>query len=257
MLNIHKAEEFFDALFAALHHLNEQSKEREEDAFKSRLAHWEQEIQKPEFKQMAIKCFHWRAARKTESPAIATTSRPAVTLTILCILSGEMASNAFPVELSPENAVGNLKKAIFEEIRTESDIFKAKDLVLWHISMPTGEERVNTADSIEIKKDPKLQEENEDLRGGKSITVLNGPSTPTKLGIMDVIKKVQDSFHIRGRGSDTAPQVSSIMPLQERSMEKATGRVVENVGICLSSQKDNQAVKSMSSFLVCSGAAGI
>ncbi|KAF9196896.1 hypothetical protein BGZ49_002675 [Haplosporangium sp. Z 27] len=62
-----------------------------------------------------------------------------------------MVSNAFPVELSQEKVVGHLKNAIFEEIRTESDTFKAKDLVLWLVTMPTEEEKVVTADSIEHK----------------------------------------------------------------------------------------------------------
>lgn len=73
---------------------------------------------------------------------------------------------------------------------------------------------------------------------------------------MDVIKEIQGTFHPRGRGSDSAPQLSNIMPLQEGPMDTAIDRVVENVGTCLSWQEDRQVAKSQSSFLVCSGTAG-
>ncbi|KAG0196341.1 hypothetical protein BGX33_001758 [Mortierella sp. NVP41] len=76
-------------------------------------------------------------------------------------------------------------------------------------------------------------------------------------GIMDVINQIQDTFHPRSPGSDSARQLSSIMPWQERPMDAAIDRVVENIGTCLSWQNDRRPAKAESSFLVCSGTAGI
>ncbi|KAG0272994.1 hypothetical protein BGZ96_005073, partial [Linnemannia gamsii] len=75
--------------------------------------------------------------------------------------------------------------------------------------------------------------------------------------IMDVIKQIKDTFRPRSPGSDSARQLSSIMPWQERPMDAAIDRVVENVGNCLSWRNDRQIAKAESSFLVCSGTAGI
>ncbi|KAF9308335.1 hypothetical protein BGZ91_007853 [Linnemannia elongata] len=74
---------------------------------------------------------------------------------------------------------------------------------------------------------------------------------------MDVIKQIQGTFHPRGPGSDSAPQLSNIMPYQERPMDAAIDVVVRNIGTCLSWQKDRRPAKAESSFLVCSGTAGI
>src|SRR5690554_3281911 len=53
-------------------------------------------------------------------------------------------------------------------------------------------------------------------------------------GIMDVIKQVQGTFHPCSPRSDSAQQLSKIMPWQERPMDAAIDRVVDNVGNCLS-----------------------
>lgn len=76
-------------------------------------------------------------------------------------------------------------------------------------------------------------------------------------GIMDVIKEIQGTFHPGTRGSDSAPQLSDLMPWQERPMEAAIDIVVENVSKCVDSREDREFAKSLSSFLVCSGTAGI
>lgn len=47
------------------------------------------------------------------------------------------------------------------------------------------------------------------------------------------------------------------MPLLERPMDTAINRVVGNVEKCLSWRSDRQTAKTESSFLVCSGTAGI
>ncbi|KAF9536019.1 hypothetical protein EC957_000859, partial [Mortierella hygrophila] len=73
---------------------------------------------------------------------------------------------------------------------------------------------------------------------------------------MDVIKLIQSTFHPRRAGSDTQ-QLSHIMPWQERPMDVAIDRVVQNVGTCQSWQNYRPPAKAESSFLVCSGTAGI
>ncbi|KAG0012082.1 hypothetical protein BGZ80_000214, partial [Entomortierella chlamydospora] len=199
--NINTAEELLSVLNDTLI-----CEENEEEAIKSRFARWRQEIQ--------------RAATATASKnspvviATKTTNSSVIKLNLLCVVSDEHASSAFPVEISSDKTVGVLKKAIMEEIRVESDTFRSKDLVLWLIAIPTGDEKLITADSVNSKvllmggdklaksfKDgapedyihviverPKAQnvqvlelnnrismllEENENLRGGKSIMVLN------------------------------------------------------------------------------------
>ncbi|KAF9163131.1 hypothetical protein BGX20_001429, partial [Mortierella sp. AD010] len=64
----------------------------------------------------------------------------ATTLTLFCVMSGEQASSAFPVEISSDKTVGALKNTLMEEIRTETDRFKPKDLTLWRTNIPIDED---------------------------------------------------------------------------------------------------------------------
>lgn len=75
--------------------------------------------------------------------------------------------------------------------------------------------------------------------------------------IMGVIKEIQRAFHPRDRGPDSAPLLSDLMPWQERPMGEAIDRVVANLKTCLSYQQNRKIAKAESSFLVCSGTAGI
>ncbi|GJJ68054.1 hypothetical protein EMPS_00400 [Entomortierella parvispora] len=83
---------------------------------------------------------------------------------------------------------------------------------------------------------------------------------PTRMmshGITDIIEGIQGIFHPRGRVSDPVPKVSGMMPLLERPFDKPVKRVVANVINCIGSKKDRPVANALSSFLVCSGAAGI
>ncbi|KAG0244255.1 hypothetical protein BG011_003001, partial [Mortierella polycephala] len=62
------------------------------------------------------------------------------TLTIFCLVSGELASSAFPVELSSEKTVGALKDAIKAKQAPAFDSITANDLVLWSVSIPVSED---------------------------------------------------------------------------------------------------------------------
>ncbi|KAF9536366.1 hypothetical protein EC957_011236, partial [Mortierella hygrophila] len=74
--------------------------------------------------------------------------------------------------------------------------------------------------------------------------------------IMDVIKRMQGAFHPRTPGLDTQ-SLSRIMPWQERPMDVAIDRVVTNVRTCQSWRNYESPAKAESTFLVCSGTAGI
>ncbi|CAG8637471.1 10234_t:CDS:2, partial [Paraglomus occultum] len=80
--------------------------------------------------------------------------------------------------------------------------------------------------------------------------------TPPK-GILDVIKDIQSNFHPRVVRSANAPLLSELMPLQERPMENAIGIVVGNVQGYLAWTGNKNVAKTESTFLVCSGTAGI
>ncbi|KAG0247427.1 hypothetical protein BG011_001535 [Mortierella polycephala] len=72
------------------------------------------------------------------------------TLTLFCLISGNLASSAFPVELSPDKAVGALKDAIILKKPNAFEHIDANDLVLWRATIPTNE---NAGDESVIKLD--------------------------------------------------------------------------------------------------------
>src|SRR5690554_4895161 len=73
------------------------------------------------------------------------------TLTLFCLISGELASSAFPVELSPTKTVGALKAAIKAEQTPDFDDIDAHDLVLWRATTPVEEEDIITLDGLDDK----------------------------------------------------------------------------------------------------------
>ncbi|KAG0348935.1 hypothetical protein BGZ54_004509, partial [Gamsiella multidivaricata] len=77
------------------------------------------------------------------------------TLTLFCVISGEHASNAFPVEISSGKTVGDLKKAIKSEKAPEFDDVAADRLKLWRATIPIDEnaeeESIITLDGLDDK----------------------------------------------------------------------------------------------------------
>ncbi|KAG0273467.1 hypothetical protein BGZ96_004838, partial [Linnemannia gamsii] len=181
------------------------------------------------------------------------------TLTLFCLVDGEATSQAFPVEIESTKTIGDLKDAIKAKKAPEFDDTAANKLTLWRVSIP----KVKQSSAITIDSLGDKTELNEP-RTRLSLLFPESPDDNTYIlvqrpppGIMDVIKQIKDTFHPRSPRSDSARQLSSIMPWQERPMDAAIDRVVENVGTCLSWQNDQQPAKAESSFLVCSGTAGI
>ncbi|KAF9151198.1 hypothetical protein BGX20_005480, partial [Mortierella sp. AD010] len=145
------------------------------------------------------------------------------TLSIFCILSGELASAAFPIEISCNKTVGALKREILRLYPSEFKDIDDKDLKLWRVTIPIADDEPDeliSASNLDTKRllkgtgtlskafqdgvpedtihviieRPKgtpqvlefekriadLVEENEDLRGGKSIIVLNVVVRPNR-----------------------------------------------------------------------------
>ncbi|KAG0269268.1 hypothetical protein DFQ27_004131, partial [Actinomortierella ambigua] len=55
-------------------------------------------------------------------------------LTLFCVVDGESTSNAFPVKISPDDSIGDLKKLIKTEIPGTLNGVDAKDLTLWRVN---------------------------------------------------------------------------------------------------------------------------
>ncbi|KAI8599789.1 hypothetical protein EDD21DRAFT_294243, partial [Dissophora ornata] len=76
-------------------------------------------------------------------------------LTLFCVISGGLASSAFPAEISSDKTVGVLKKAIIAENPNEFKHIDAKDLVLWRATVPidenAGGESIITLDDLDDK----------------------------------------------------------------------------------------------------------
>ncbi|KAF8923775.1 hypothetical protein BGZ58_002533 [Dissophora ornata] len=77
------------------------------------------------------------------------------TLTIFCVISGEVASSAFPVKISSDETIGELKKAIIKENPNAFEHVDAKDLMLWRATVPTdenaGDEHIIRLDDLDDK----------------------------------------------------------------------------------------------------------
>ncbi|KAF9163681.1 hypothetical protein DFQ26_002274, partial [Actinomortierella ambigua] len=71
------------------------------------------------------------------------------TLTLFCIVDGASTSRAFPVKISPDDSIGDLKNLIKAKIPDTLNGVDAKDLTLWHVSNPASEDN----DEISIRID--------------------------------------------------------------------------------------------------------
>ncbi|KAK3846355.1 MAG: hypothetical protein J3R72DRAFT_486623 [Linnemannia gamsii] len=74
------------------------------------------------------------------------------TLTLFCLISGEHASRAFPVEVSSSKTVGALKDAIISKKPNAFEHIDANDLVLWRVSIPDDDDLSIPLDSVSEKK---------------------------------------------------------------------------------------------------------
>ncbi|KAG0027221.1 hypothetical protein BGZ81_005785 [Podila clonocystis] len=57
-------------------------------------------------------------------------------LNLFCLVDGESTSSAFPIKVSPDDSIGDLKKLIKAEIPDTFNGVDAKDLTLWRVSLP-------------------------------------------------------------------------------------------------------------------------
>ncbi|KAF9310445.1 hypothetical protein BG003_008544 [Podila horticola] len=82
-----------------------------------------------------------------------------VDITLFCLQNGESASSVFPVNLSPDDSIGNLKKLIKTEKAPEFDDIAADKLTLWRVSIPItdGDELPILLDNVADKDKKKLR----------------------------------------------------------------------------------------------------
>ncbi|KAI1311546.1 hypothetical protein EDD11_003462, partial [Mortierella claussenii] len=77
------------------------------------------------------------------------------TLTLFCVISGGLASNAFPVQISSDETVGVLKNAIKANQTPAFDNIDANDLVVWCVTIPVDEDaddEIITAAKVNAKR---------------------------------------------------------------------------------------------------------
>ena len=84
------------------------------------------------------------------------TSMAATTLTLVCLISGELTSKAFKVRIRDIHAdISDLKKAIVGEKPNAFKHIDAKDLMLWQATIPADEnaeeESIITLDGLDDK----------------------------------------------------------------------------------------------------------
>ncbi|KAK3819228.1 MAG: hypothetical protein JOS17DRAFT_794130 [Linnemannia elongata] len=77
------------------------------------------------------------------------------TLTLFCLILGELVSNAFSVKVISSATVDELKDAIIAKKTNTFEHIDANDLVLWRATIPTDEnaekESIITLDSLDDK----------------------------------------------------------------------------------------------------------
>ncbi|KAG0015174.1 hypothetical protein BGZ80_010005 [Entomortierella chlamydospora] len=168
MFHIDTAEELLGVLSTTL---QEVQSEDNGEALNKRFTCWSQEIETKKFKRMAARYFQNRATIATASvnpPAAvtasvnpsaataATSTNPATAaLIIFCIVSGEKASNAFPIKIPSSETIGEFKKAVKREKPSAFTNIEASDLVIWRVSIFIDEEADDetiTTNSIDSKK---------------------------------------------------------------------------------------------------------
>lgn len=74
-----------------------------------------------------------------------------LTLTLSCLISGELVSSAFSVKVNPTATVDELKDAIVSKKPNAFEQIDANNSVLWRATIPVGEEGVITLDNLDNK----------------------------------------------------------------------------------------------------------
>ncbi|KAI1290658.1 hypothetical protein EDD11_009120 [Mortierella claussenii] len=181
-------------------------------------------------------------------------------INLFCLVDGLTSSRAFPIKVSLADTVGDLRSLIKIEKANDFNDIAANRLTLWLVSVPVV--AANKHKPI-VLSEFETAIELDNPRTQLSALFPESPGDTTYIivqrpkVILDTIKEIQRKFHLNPPRSDSAPPLSSIMPLLERPMDTAVNRVVDNVGTFESWKGDRQAAKTESSFLVCSGTAGI
>ncbi|KAF8967581.1 hypothetical protein BGZ46_000131 [Entomortierella lignicola] len=143
MFHINTAEELLGVLSTTLQDI--QSEDNGE-VLNQRFARWRREIETTKFKRSTGKYFQNRAAAVTVSvnhpatTATASANSPATTLVLFCIISGEQASNAFPIKISSTETIGEFKNAIKRGKPSAFKHIESSDLVIWRVSIPIDED---------------------------------------------------------------------------------------------------------------------
>ncbi|KAF9112331.1 hypothetical protein BGX27_003540 [Mortierella sp. AM989] len=155
LFGVKNVEEYLNAISTTLEELLDNDDEQSQK--KEQYARWKQVVETATFRASCSKFFSKKTAAAA-APVLVTT------LNLCCVVSGELASTAFPVEISSDLTVGKLKKAIKEE--NPSIVGDAKDLELLRVMIPTGKgvpNRVVSADDITDK-------DKEEMMGGGVIS---------------------------------------------------------------------------------------
>ncbi|KAF9351124.1 hypothetical protein BGX26_010794 [Mortierella sp. AD094] len=219
---IKNAEEFLNSISTALEELivinYNTNNDHEQSQQNERYARWKQVVETATFRASCAKFFSKKAA--------IVASVLEATLNLCCVVSGELASTAFPVEISSILTVGKLKKAIKEE--KPSIVGDANDLELLHVTIPTGKgvpNKVISADDIEDK-------DKEEMMGGGAISdYFEGGAHVNTIHIIVKPSKVS-SDQILKRELEENPQYASatkkIRILEKwRDYEAADGNTVK------------------------------
>ncbi|KAG0356643.1 hypothetical protein BG005_004431 [Podila minutissima] len=80
----------------------------------------------------------------------------ATPMKLVCLVDGESSSNAFPVEMDPTKAIGDLKKLIKIEKTPRFDDVAADGLAFWHVSIPDDDDEDDqhiVLDNVSEKKE--------------------------------------------------------------------------------------------------------
>ncbi|KAG0250969.1 hypothetical protein BG011_007948 [Mortierella polycephala] len=77
------------------------------------------------------------------------------TLSLLCLISSELSSNAFKVKIDVTSDVSDLKDVVIVENPRAFEHIDANDLVLWHVTIPVDEDvedEIITTDKVNAKR---------------------------------------------------------------------------------------------------------
>jgi Crinkler effector protein N-terminal domain len=80
------------------------------------------------------------------------------TITLFCLVRGELVANAFSVKISPTDTIDDLKKLIKKEKENDFKDVDADKLTLWKVSIPADDANALKNLVLENNKDNGVQE---------------------------------------------------------------------------------------------------